>query len=263
MIRIALGIVKHRIVTGAVAERKHRPFPDLTGYGSRLTGLATFYLVQRSAKQHRLLLAHVVIICRLITLRRGNIGYIRRDHMIQRNIKLSNKRPDNFTLAGGNHPYVKTLYLQILDHLEHRPVERLSVSHALKADRIHAVSKVLHIGAKLLRCHAGKGRCDHVVFGKALRLERLAFRISVVPNLLHGILLFLARAVRRIIEHTVHCQAVVKIDRCLLAEDGTIHVKGRYAVSRIKILRTGLICDSLNKLYKLVQRRTVRIPGWK
>ncbi len=55
----------------------------------------------------------------------------------------------------------------------------------------------------------------------------------MVADLLHGIQFFFGGVVFRIIKHPVHRKAIVRIDRCLLTQYGSVHVKGGNPVCRL------------------------------
>ena len=115
------------------------------------------------------------------------------------------------------------------------------------------IGKIDHIVPKLLRSHSGKGSRDKVIFSKALWMKGLALGISMVAHLLHGIALFFRRLVGRIIQHAVHGQAIVDIDRCFLTEDSAVHIEGGDTVCRLQIVRTRFICHAGNEIHQFGQ----------
>ena len=74
-------------------------------------------------------------------------------------------------------------------------------------------------------------------------------------------MLFFRRVVGGIIEHAVHRQAIVDIDRSLLAEYGAVHIKDRYAVCGFNVTPACFIRGILYKIHEFFQRCAVRIPG--
>ncbi len=127
MIRIALRIVEHGIIAGAVAECEHRPFADLTGNGGRLGGLAAFHGIdgiKRCTEQQHLILAHVILICGYILILAGcDIRYVSRNNVVERDAESFHKGTRRFTLAGRNHPYIKIVVSEEIDHFDHGQVE--------------------------------------------------------------------------------------------------------------------------------------------
>ena len=151
------------------------------------------------------------------------------------------------------------MLLQIVDHLDDRTVECLSVRHARKAVYV-AHEKLRHVVLKLGHGHA-RIRARRGMRMAQRHIARIGVRRSARADVVRNGEQLLVRREGRVRQHAPRQHVIFEIRREQLPVNGAVHIEHRDApLDRNEVLR-GLVRHRVDVRDQRIERRCNIVPG--